>query len=150
MRFAAGAGRRPTRRDAAGPVRRRDEGPPDRGSAVAEFALVSVMVVLLFLSIIQVCLWIYTRNVLASATADVARYAGLADVTNFDVTNKVADRLGDGLATGTKTTLTCTRSQTPLMSEVRCTLRTPGLIGLLDGIMPDVTTTAHAAREGVT
>lgn len=132
-----------------------DDGPQssvdrsDRGSAVAEFAMVSVVVVLLFLSIVQVCLWIYSRNVLASATADAARYAALADVSAFDVNARVADRMGDGLAAGTKSTLRCTLGGTALMSEVTCTIDSPGLVAMLDGVMPALTVVGHAAREAV-
>lgn len=110
--------------------------------------MVSVIVMLLFLSVIQVCLWIYTRNLLASATAEAAHYAALADVSDFDATLRVADRLGDGLAASTKSTLQCTRSNTALTAEIRCTLGSPGLVGILDGIMPSVSSVAHTTREG--
>jgi Flp pilus assembly protein TadG len=121
----------------------------DRGSSVAEFAMVSVLLVLLFFSIVQVCLWIYTRNLLTAAAGDVARYAGLADVSVFDVTSRVADRLGQGLAASTKATLQCSRVVTDVMAEVRCTVDSPSLVSLLDGIMPNVTGVGHAAREAV-
>ena len=124
--------------------------PADRGSAVAEFAMVSVLVLLLFMSVVQICLWIYTRNLLNSATADAARAAALAEATTADVTARVADRLGSGLATGTKLSLQCTQQANAVTLEVRCTLPSPGFVSLLDGVMPDVHTVAHATREGVT
>ncbi|MEO5832420.1 MAG: TadE family protein [Nakamurella sp.] len=131
-------------------VRRcRDDEDADRGSAVAEFAMVSVVVILLFFAVVQGCFWIYTRHVLTSAAAEAARYAGLAQVSTFDVTARVADQLGDGIIGGTRGSLRCTASGTALMTEVRCTVAAPGLVGLLDGVLPDVVAVGHAAREGL-
>ncbi len=122
---------------------------PDRGSAVAEFAMVTTVVLLLFLAVVQGCLWIYTRHVLSSAAAEAARYAGLSQVSPFDVTARVADQLGDGVISGLRDSLACRPSGTAVMTEVRCTVAAPGLVGLLDGVFPDVTAVGHAAREGI-
>lgn len=121
----------------------------DRGSAVAEFAMVSVMVITLFFVVVQGCLWIYTQHILTSAAAEAARYAGLSQVSSFDVTERVADQLGDSIIGGTRSSLRCTTSGTATVAEVRCTVAAPGLVGLLDGVLPDVEAVGHAAREGV-
>jgi hypothetical protein len=126
-----------------------DRPPADRGSAVAEFAMVSVVLLLLFFAVVQGCLWIYTRHILSSAAAEAARYAGLSEVSPFDVTARVADQLGDGVIGGIRDTLVCTTSGTATLTEVRCTVAAPGLVGLLDGVLPDVTAVGHAAREGI-
>ncbi len=128
----------------------RDGDPADRGSAVAEFVMVGVMVVLLFFAVVQGCLWIYTRHLLSSAAAEAARYAGLSTVSSFDVTAKVADALGDGLIGGVRDSLVCTGTVDVRTTEVRCTVAAPGLVGLLDGVLPEVTAVGHAAREGIT
>lgn len=111
--------------------------------------MVSVVVIMLFFAVVQGCLWIYTRHLLTSAAAEAARYAGLSRVPTFDVTARVADQLGDGVIGGTRGSLTCTTTGTAVMTEVRCTVAAPGLIGLLDGVLPDVVAVGHAAREGV-
>ncbi|WP_111766206.1 TadE family protein [Nakamurella deserti] len=121
----------------------------DRGSAVAEFAMVGVVLILLFFAVVQGCLWIYTRHILGSAAAEAARYAGLSEVSSFDVTRRVADHLGDGVIGGVRGSLVCTRSGTAVMTEVRCTVPAPGLVGLLDGVLPAVTAVGHSAREGI-
>jgi Ca2+/H+ antiporter len=110
--------------------------------------MVSVVLILLFLAVVQGCLWIYTRHILSSAAAEAARYAGLSAVSTFDVTARVADQLGDGII-GSRGSLVCTQSGTAVSTEVRCTVAAPGLVGLLDGVLPDVTAVGHAAREGV-
>lgn len=111
--------------------------------------MVSVMLVLLFFSIIQVCLWIYTRTLLTSAAGEIARYNGLANASAFDVTARVGTELGDGMGAGTRSTLRCTQGGTDLVTEIRCIVTAPGLVGLLDGVLPDVTAVGHAAREGI-
>ena len=51
----------------------------DSGSAVVEFVLVSVLVVVLALAVIQLGLALYIRNSLVSAAGEGARFAAAAD-----------------------------------------------------------------------
>jgi Flp pilus assembly protein TadG len=51
----------------------------ERGSAVVEFSLVSVILVLLFLAILQIGLVLHVRNTLVASAAEGARYAANAD-----------------------------------------------------------------------
>jgi hypothetical protein len=51
----------------------------ERGSAPAEFVLVSALLVTLVLGLMQVILVAHVRHTLVSAAAEGARYAGLAD-----------------------------------------------------------------------
>ncbi|MFG1624800.1 TadE family protein [Kribbella sp. NPDC049227] len=55
------------------PSRPRDE----RGSAVVDFVLVSMLVVPLFLGILQVGLYLYVRNTLTAAASEGAAYAAV-------------------------------------------------------------------------
>ena len=55
--------------------RRRDE----RGAAVADFAMVSILVVVLFLSVFQLGLALHTRNTLISCASEGARLGARAD-----------------------------------------------------------------------
>lgn len=54
-----------------------DEG--DSGSAVVEFVLVSVLVVVLFLAVLQLAMALHIRNTLVSAAGEGARFAAAAD-----------------------------------------------------------------------
>jgi Flp pilus assembly protein TadG len=51
----------------------------ERGSAVVEFSLVSVILALLFLAILQLGLILHVRNTLVASAAEGARYAANAD-----------------------------------------------------------------------
>jgi Flp pilus assembly protein TadG len=57
----------------------RREQPDDRGAAVVEFTLVSILLVSLFLMILQIGLVLHTRNVMVSAAQEGARLAANAD-----------------------------------------------------------------------
>ena len=74
----------------------------DRGAAVVEFTLVSVLVVFLFLLVMQVGLVLHARNVLVSAAQDGARLAANADRSASDgvarTTQSIAGSLGPGTA----------------------------------------------------
>ena len=49
----------------------------ERGSAVVDFVLVSVLVVPLFLAILQIGLFLYVRNTLTAAASEGAHYAAV-------------------------------------------------------------------------
>jgi Flp pilus assembly protein TadG len=53
--------------------------PTERGSAVVDFVLVSVIVVPLFLGVLQVGLFLYVRTTMTAAASDGARLAATAD-----------------------------------------------------------------------
>jgi len=56
-------------------VPRRDE----RGAAIADFAMVSVLVLVLFLMVLQLGLTLHTRNTLISCASEGARLGARAD-----------------------------------------------------------------------
>jgi len=124
-------------------------GSADRGSAVAEFALVLVLLLMLFLALVSVGLWAYTRTLLTSAAADAARDAANYDAASTVTTAQVADLLGDGLSGGTRSTLQCSSGVQGLLVTVNCTMEAPGIVGLLDGVMPTIEVTGHSAKETI-
>ncbi len=52
----------------------------DAGAAVVEFALISVLLVLLLFGVLQVGVYFYARNIVEASAADAARYAASAGV----------------------------------------------------------------------
>lgn len=102
---------------------------------------------LVVLSIVQVCVWIYTRSLLTTAASDAAVTSGHGDVAAVDVTERVADTLGAGIAGNTRESLHCTRITTMKRVEVRCTVDAPGFIGMLNGVLPPITAVDHIARD---
>jgi len=51
----------------------------ERGSAVVDFVLVSMLVVPLFLGLLQLGLFLYVRNTVAAAASEGAHYAAVLD-----------------------------------------------------------------------
>jgi Flp pilus assembly protein TadG len=47
----------------------------DRGAAVVDFVMISVLLILLLFAVLQAAVYFYARNVAASSAADAARYA---------------------------------------------------------------------------
>jgi Flp pilus assembly protein TadG len=85
--------------------------PRDGGSAIAEFVMVSVLLIGLFAGVVQVGLVLYVRNTLVAAAADGARYAANADRAPIDgaaytqdvIRGALADRFADGVTAGYET-----------------------------------------------
>lgn len=69
----------------------------DRGAAVVEFTLVSVLLVGLFLGVLQVGLVLHARNVMVSAAQEGARFAANADRTPADGVLRTRDALSASL-----------------------------------------------------
>jgi Flp pilus assembly protein TadG len=95
-----------------------------------------VLLLMLFLALMSVGLWAYTRTLLTSAAADAARVAANYDAADAVATAQVAELLGDGITGSTRSTLACSSAVTGLLVTVDCTMESPGIIGLLDGVMP--------------
>ncbi len=88
-------------------ARRRDE----RGSAVVDFVLVSVLVLALFLAVFQLGFALYVRNTLISCASEGARYGARADAVPGDgmartrelVTASLSARYAGDVTAGTAT-----------------------------------------------
>jgi hypothetical protein len=70
----------------------------DRGDATVEFALVSVLVVFLFLLVVQLAFVLHTRNVLVAAAQEGARYGANADRGPRDAERRALSVVGDALS----------------------------------------------------
>jgi Flp pilus assembly protein TadG len=116
---------------------------------VAEFALVLVLLLMLFLALVSVGLWAYTRTLLTSAAADAARIAANYDNPGIAATQQVSNLLGGGITGATRSTLSCSSSVQGLVVRVDCRMEAPGIISLLDGVMPAIEVTGHSAKESL-
>jgi TadE-like protein len=108
-----------------------------------------VLLLMVFLALVSVGLWAYTRTLLTSAAADAARDAANFDAAGAIATAQVSALLGDGVTGATRSTLSCTSSVQGLLVTINCTMDAPGIIGLLDGIMPTLEVTGHSAKETI-
>jgi len=114
---------------------------------VAEFAMVVVLLLILFLGLVSVVLWAYSRTLLTSAAATAARYAANADIPDDAAAARVSEQLDGTVAASALDSLQCKATAEGLLVGVTCTMESPGIIGLLDGLLPSITVTGHAAAE---
>lgn len=70
----------------------------ERGSAVADFAMVSGLVALLFLAVFQVGLALHIRNTLIACAAEGARLGARADAVPDDGATRARALIGDSLS----------------------------------------------------
>lgn len=110
--------------------------------------MVLVLLMLLFLALLSIGFWAYSRTLLTSAAADTARYIANADIDPGAAPERVAQLLQGSIAAGTSNTLTCSSSSDGLLVQVSCRMQTPGLVSILDGVLPDITVTGHSIKEG--
>lgn len=109
--------------------------------------MVIVLLMFLFLALVSIGLWLYTRTVITAAAADAARYVANQDIPPSAARGKVLELLGDGIVSSTRSGLTCEALDEGALVGVRCTLPAPGVMALLDGVLPDITVTGHSVRE---
>ncbi|MGY1743841.1 MULTISPECIES: TadE/TadG family type IV pilus assembly protein [unclassified Blastococcus] len=130
------------------PVREDDE----RGGAVVEFVLVSVLVVVLLLAVLQVAVYVHVRNVVTAGAQEGARYAANADVVVADGGGRTAEIVAAATSERTAAGLSCTAAEevdpTGLtLVVVRCTGAVPTLLAGLGDLLP-LDVTGRAVREG--
>ena len=120
----------------------------ERGSAVVEFTLVSVVLVGLFLAVLQVGLVLHVRNTLVACAAEGARYAANADRGLADGESRTAALIAESLSAdsvGEVSSRYVTAGGVQLV-EVRVTTTLP-LFGWL-GVERGLTVSGHAVEEG--
>ena len=119
----------------------------ERGAAVVEFSLVSVVLVGLFLAILQLGLVLHVRNTLVACAAEGARHAANADRDLADgeartaalIAESLSSRFGEGVASR----YVSAGGMQLVEIEVTTTLPLFGLLGVDRGL----TVTGHAVEE---
>lgn len=127
------------------PVRSRRDG--EHGAAVAEFTLVSVVLVGLFLAILQLGLVVHVRNTLVACAAEGARYAANADRGPADGERRTAELVAESLSPRFAESISSryVTADGVALVEVQVTTVLP-LLGLL-GVDRALTVTGHAVDE---
>lgn len=125
----------------------------DAGAAVVDFALLSVLLVMLLLGVLQTAVYFYARNVAAAAAADAARYAAAEGVAARDGGQRAEQLIRAGLDDADASGLHCTgaadrdtASGLPT-STVRCTGRLR-LLFLPLHLPLTIDVTSSALKEG--
>lgn len=111
--------------------------------------MVLVLLMLLFFALVTVGLWAYSRTLLTSAAAQAARYAANADVPDAAAQQRAREIISHTVAGSAAGTVDCQMANdgAAAMLGVTCTMQAPGIMPVLNGIMPDITVTGHALRE---
>ncbi len=119
----------------------------DRGSAVADFALVSGLLVLAFLAVLQLAVCLHVRNTLAASAAEGARLAATADSGLDDGVRRTRELVTSSLsatyADDVRAWYADSGGWRTVVVQVRAPLPVVGLLGPSD----DLTVTAHAFVE---
>lgn len=119
---------------------------PDRGSGVAEFALVMPLLLLVALAVIQLILVLHVRSTLTAAAAEGARSAALAGSNLAAGERRTQEVLADALGGGSATSVSAhhVRLGDAPAIQVRIRARLP-LFGMFG---PEtLVVTGHALRE---
>jgi len=120
---------------------------PDRGAASVEFALVSTLVVLLFLAALQIGYALHVRNTATAHVIEGARIGARADNTAADGVARASDLLATTLPGRYGTTVTGARDSVHGTAVVRVSATLPlPVIGPL-GIPGTMTVTGQAFAE---
>ncbi len=118
---------------------------------MAEFALVSVMLVMLLLGVLQVGVYLHVRNVVAASAADGARYAASADVDSTAGGPRATEIITRSLGSRVATTVPCTSaiepaSAGPIQVAVHCRGALPVFFAPLGRLLP-IQVTGRALKE---
>lgn len=124
----------------------------DRGSAVAEFSLVLILLVMLLLGVLQAGVYLHVRNVVAASAAEGARYAANADVDITAGAPRSSDLIGRSLGARTATNVPCSAAPEPgaggtTLVAVRCRGALPVFFAPLGRLLP-VDVVGRALKEG--
>ena len=130
-------------------LERRDEG--ERGSAVVDFVLVSLLIVTLLLAVLQVAVYVHVRNVVTASAQEGARYAANADVPASAGAARTLEVVARATSPQTAAGLACTSADevddTGLtLVVVRCSGSVPSLLASLGNLLP-LDVTGRAVKE---
>jgi Flp pilus assembly protein TadG len=133
---------------ASAEARRRDD---ERGSAVVDFVLVSVLIVVLLLAVLQVAVYVHVRNVVTASAQEGARYAANADVDSSVGAARAVEVVAGATTEQTAAGLACTSAEEGDPSGltvvvVRCTGSVPSLLADLGNLLP-LEVTGRAVKE---
>lgn len=135
------------RRPPGSPGRVRGRLGEESGSAVVDFVLVGVLVVVVSVALLQLVLGLHVRNVLTDAAGEGARRAALVGGTSAEAEARVRALVGAALADDYVDSVSVTRTQVQGVVVVEVEVGAPlPVLGLL-GPWGTLTVTGHAVDE---
>ncbi|WP_308201042.1 TadE/TadG family type IV pilus assembly protein [Agromyces mediolanus] len=130
-------------------VRRQSRPRDERGSAVAEFAMVAMLLTLLALGVIQLALALHVRNTVLDAAAEGARFAALAGVAPEAGAARTRELISTAVGAGYATEIEQSRVDRDGVELVRVTVRAALPVLGLFGPPASLEVSGHAVREAV-
>ncbi|MCW2700984.1 MAG: uncharacterized protein JWQ45_2519 [Blastococcus sp.] len=123
----------------------------ERGSAVVEFVMVSLLIVMLLLAVLQVAVYVHVRNVVTASAQGGARYAANADVDSSAGAARTLEVVGRATSEQTAEGLVCTSTEEAdgtglTLVVVRCSGSVPSLLAALGSFLP-LEVTGRAVKE---
>jgi TadE-like protein len=119
----------------------------ERGSAIVEFTLVSVILVVLFLAILQLGLVLHVRNTVVASAAEGARYAANADRDLGDGESRTRELIVSSISDRYARDVSARHALRAGVTLVEVRVRTTfPLVGLL-GPSGSLEVTGHAVEE---
>ena len=121
----------------------------ERGSAVAEFTLVGVLLTVLALAVVQLALALHVRNTLLDAAAEGARFAALAGSSPAEGMSRTRDLISAAISPDYANDVSVGTSSIGGVPAIEVTVRaTMPVIGLL-GVERGLEVSGHAAIEAL-
>ncbi|MUN08701.1 TadE/TadG family type IV pilus assembly protein [Agromyces luteolus] len=121
----------------------------ERGSAVAEFSLVGVLLTALLLAVVQLALALHVRNTVLDAAAEGARYAALAGSSPAAGVERTRRLIDAAIAADYAADVSAVTATVGGVPAIAVTVRTAlPVIGLL-GPERALEVTGHAAVEAL-
>ena len=123
----------------------------ERGSAVVDFVMVSILIVMLLLAVLQVAVYVHVRNVVTASAQEGARYAANADVDSTVGAAQTVEVVARATSVQTAEGLACTSGEEVDSSGltlvvVRCRGSVPALLASLGNLLP-LEVTGRAVKE---
>jgi Flp pilus assembly protein TadG len=123
----------------------------ERGSAVVDFVMVSLLILTLLLAVLQVAVYVHVRNVVTASAQDGARYAANADVDPSFGAGRTLEVVARATSLRTAEGLSCTSAEEVdgsglTLVVVRCSGAVPSLLTVLGDLLP-LEVTGRAVRE---
>ena len=126
----------------------------DRGSAVVDFVLVSVLILGLLLAVLQVAVYVHVRNVVTASAQEGARFAANADVPSDLGAPRTVEIVGRATSEQTAEGLACSSAEEVepgsglTLVVVRCEGSVPSLVPALGNLLP-LSVTGRSVKEAV-
>mgnify|MGYP002653889114 CR=1 FL=1 len=135
---------------ASEPPAAREDG--ERGSAVVDFVMVSMLIVALLLAVLQVAVYAHVRNVVTASAQEGARFAANADVDSSLGAARTVEVVARATTERTAEGLACTSAEETdpsglTLVVVECSGSVPSLISALGNLLP-LEVTGRAVKEG--